>query len=124
MYLSPALLTIFSLTAVIFPSQIEGHLIHIPLSVQETNYNNLSRPFLKKLNNIYRNYHGFGRQLPIHVTFSQKLGPNIDYFKELMKSKVRKFGFYQKNLGKILFFFQTYQKGFQRENLHSICIGC
>ena len=90
MYLTPALLTMFSLTVIFLPSQIESHLIHIPFIVQEKNYNSLSRPFLNNLNNIYRNYHGFGRQLPIHVTSSYKLGPNID-FKELMKSKEQTF---------------------------------
>ena len=88
MYLSPALLVMFSLTAVVLPSQIEGHVIRVPLLVQEKTHNDLSRRFLNNLNNIYRNYHGFGRQLPIHVTSSYKLGPNIDY-KDLMKSKVQ-----------------------------------
>ena len=69
MYLSPALLIMFSLTAVVLPSQIEGHVIRVPLLVQEKAHNDLSRRFLNNLmNNIYRNYHGFGRQLPIYVT--------------------------------------------------------
>ena len=108
MYLSPALLVMFSLTAVVLPSQIEGHVIRVPLLVQEKTHNDLSRRFLNNLNNIYRNYHGFGRQLPIHVTTDQKLGPNIDY-KELMKSKVRTFVFYQKNLEQNESFFRRTQ---------------